>query len=104
MVFFEYDKKVDWVITNPPWSQIKEFLSHSLDLADNVVFLFTINHLFTKARLRIIYNKGFGIKEICLINAPKELNASGFACGCVYLKKGWDGNIKLSQLKGYELV
>ena len=42
---------MDWIITNPPWSQIRRFLQHALSLADHVVFLFTINHLWTRARL-----------------------------------------------------
>lgn len=96
--FFDFNEKVDWIITNPPWSQIRKFLQHSLKLADNICFLFTINHLWTKARLRDIKQAGFGIKEICLFDAPRELNNSGFACGMVHLQKNYKGNIKLSEL------
>ena len=69
--FFDYNKKVDWIITNPPWSKIKEFLKHSVKISDDIVYLISINHFTTKARLRIIYEEsGFGITEIyCFITS-----------------------------------
>lgn len=109
--FFDYNGYVDWIITNPPWSGIKLFLEHAMEVADNVVLLFTINHLWTKARMRMVYARGFIIREICVFNAPKELNASGFTVGCVHLTRTNMSyplkcipDIRFSQLKGYELL
>jgi len=28
--FFDWDQPVDWIITNPPWSQIRDFLCHAM--------------------------------------------------------------------------
>ena len=97
--FFEYTNKVDYVFTNPPWSQIRAFLNHSMELADNVYFLFTINHLWTKARLRDIKSHNFGIKEICIFDTPKEFQPSGFQCGMVHLQRGYIGEIIFSELE-----
>lgn len=96
--FYEFDKKVEWIITNPPWSKIKHFLNHSLNLADNVCFLITINHLWTKHRLNNIKNKGFGIKEIVIFDTPRNFPPLGFQVGVIYLKKGYIGDIKFSEL------
>src|ERR1043166_3962728 len=49
--FFAWTEKVDWIVTNPPWSQIRAFLRHGMKVADNIVFLLTINHVWTKARI-----------------------------------------------------
>lgn len=97
--FFDYNKKVDYIFTNPPWSMIRKFLQHSMELADNIYFLFTINHLWTKARLRDIRENNFGVKEICIFDTPKEFPQSGFQCGMVYLQKGYNGDIKFTTLK-----
>ena len=43
--FLLYQKKVDWIITNPPWSMMQQFLEHGMEVADNIVYLTTINHL-----------------------------------------------------------
>ena len=37
-----------------------------MGLSENVVFLLTINHVWTKARLRDIRAAGFGLREIVL--------------------------------------
>ena len=96
--FFDYKEKVDYIFTNPPWSQIRPFLSHSMELADDIYFLFTINHLWTKARLRDIREHGFGIREICIFDTPKEFPQSGFQCGMVHLRRGYSGDISFTRL------
>jgi hypothetical protein len=58
--FLQFRTPVEWIITNPPWSDIKRFLQHSMSLANNVVFLITVNHIWTKARVRMIRENGFG--------------------------------------------
>lgn len=91
--FFEYTQHVDWIVTNPPWSLFRKFLEHSMNIADNIVFLITINHMWTKARIRMIQNASFGIKEILLLNTPNNFPQSGFQLGAIHLQKGYSGNI-----------
>lgn len=96
--FFDYSGKVDWIITNPPFSKIRKFMQKSMGVADNIVFLMTINHLWLKARLRDIFEKGFGIKEIVIFKTPKSFPQSGFQIGAVYLKKDYIGSIAFNKL------
>ncbi|MBK8035818.1 MAG: hypothetical protein IPK22_01580 [Verrucomicrobiaceae bacterium] len=96
--FFDWNQPVDWIVTNPPWSQIRAFLQHSMKVADNIVFLMTVNHVWTKARIRDIYSAGFGLKEICLCEMPPEFPQSGFQLGAIYIAKGWRGQIKFSDV------
>lgn len=96
--FFEWDQPVEWIITNPPWSQIRDFMCHAMEMADHVVFLFTINHLWTKARLRDIKEAGFGLREVLLVYMPDTFPPSGFQLGAVHLQRGWRGKITLSEL------
>ena len=69
-----------------------------MELADNVYFLITVNHLWTKARLRDIEENNFGLKEICIFDTPKEFPQSGFQCGMIYLKRNYKGDIKFSKI------
>ena len=96
--FFSWNEKVDWIVTNPPWSLIRTFLRHAMEVSDNVVFLLTINHIWTKARIRDIGHFRFGIKEIVLVDMPKEFPQSGFQLGAVHISRGWTGAIKLTDL------
>lgn len=102
--FFAWTERVDWIVTNPPWSQIRRFLQHAMTLADHVVFLMTINHVWTKARLRDIRAAGFGLREIVLVDMPPTFPQSGFQLGAVYVNRGWGELINLSQLAGNKRV
>lgn len=96
--FFDFSEHVDWIVTNPPWSQIRAFLRHSYEVADNIVMLFTVNHLWLKARLRDMREAGFGLREIVLMDTPKEFPQSGFQLGAVYIQRGYSGSVGLSKL------
>lgn len=87
--FMNYNKKVDWIITitNPPFSKFRAFLNKSMDVADNIVFLATINHIWLKARLRDMKEKGFEIKEIVTIDTPETFPQSGFQVGYIHIIK-----------------
>jgi len=94
----KFQKGYTWIITNPPWSLFRPFLQRSMQLADNIVFLITVNHCWTKARVRDVKAAGFGLKEILLCDMPKEFPQSGFQLGAMHWQRGWSGDIKLSSL------
>ncbi len=96
--FLQWNQPVDWIITNPPWSKIRAFLSHAMTVSTNVVFLLTVNHVWTKARIRDIQHAGFGIKEIVLVEMPPSFPQSGFQLGAVHVAKGWSGSIGFTDL------
>jgi len=94
--FFVFNKQVDWIITNPPFSLVRKYLLHSFKInTKNIVFLITINHILgLKARLRDIDIYNYGIKEVLLLDkTPKEFPQSGFQWGVVWLQKGYNGYI-----------
>ena len=97
--FFAYDQRVDWILTNPPWSQIRPFLAHAFTISDHVVFLMTVNHAWTKARLRIAREHGFGLRAILLVDTPRSFPQSGFQLGAVHYQRGWTGPVILAELE-----
>ena len=99
--FFTYTEKVDYIMTNPPWSLMRRFLNHSYEIADNVYFLVTLGHCFTHARLTDAKNAGFGIKELCCCKTPKDgvWPTTGLQLGMCHWKRGWRGDIRLTELE-----
>lgn len=97
--FFKYTNKVDWIITNPPWSKMRMFLQHGMEISTNIVYLVTINHFMTKARIRDMKKENFSFKEIYMVEHPKTENwpKSGFQLAAVYIQKNWDGNCIFSK-------
>ena len=89
----------DWIITNPPYSKYRLFLTKSMEVADNIVFLIPLVHIWTKARLKIMQDNGFRIKEIYYFETPKEFPQMGFQFGCVYYKRNWRGETAIQEFK-----
>ena len=51
--FFDYNEKVDWIISNPPYSIFGPVIEHSMEIADNIVYLIPLNKLtssFTRVK------------------------------------------------------
>jgi hypothetical protein len=95
--FFGYGEGIDWIITNPPWSKMREFIRHGCTLSSNVVYLSTLTHFCTKARLRDLVELGCGLKEFYCVPTPKEnWPASGFQLGAMHIQKGYDGPLTLT--------
>lgn len=91
--FLTTTRHYDWIITNPPWSKHRKFAQHAYAIADNVVFLITVNHeIGLKARLRDMKEAGFGIVEVLFIDTPeKPWPQSGFQLGVVWKQRGYRG-------------
>lgn len=94
--FFDHHDKCDWIITNPPWSMMRRFLIHGMEISDNIVYLTSMNHYMTKARLRDMRAAHFGIKEFYCFDTPKSFPQSGFQLAGVHTQRGWTGPATIS--------
>jgi hypothetical protein len=92
--FFKWTTHVDWICTNPPWRQFAAFLEHSLAVADNVVFLATANHWYTKHRGRMVRDAGFGYRRLLWVPWPPSgiWPATGFQLGAMHVARGYCGD------------
>ena len=95
--FFDNTEYYDWIITNPPYSILTQFLNLSLMYADNVVFApVKVQKLFSKTMtyLPIYHNKG--LKELIFIECPPEpFPQTGFQYVYAHWQKGYSGSINV---------
>lgn len=57
--FFSWRERVDWIVGNPPFKQFYEFMLHSFEIADNIVYLLPIDKPFNVFLThKMIYEKG----------------------------------------------
>lgn len=96
--YFQYNNQVDWEVTNPPFSLIRQGLTHSTNLGHkNILWVVPISNILgLKARMNIIKNAGYGIKEIVCIERPHTFPQSGFQIAVIHIKKSYIGDTKLS--------
>ncbi len=89
--YYDYHTNVDWIVTNPPYSDFNRFLDHSFELADNIVLLVPVAKMFkSMGTIRKIMDYG-GIVSFHFLPASKAGFPFGFPCGVCYLKKGYKG-------------
>ena len=98
--FLDWHEPVDWVMSNPPWSRLRDFSRHAMRIAPNIVWLAPLTNLTTKARLRDLDEAGFGIAELVLIDTPKGWPQSGFQLVAAWLRKGHGGGWSVVRLAG----
>lgn len=99
--FLTYDKKCDWIITNPPWSGklYKLISSHAFELADNVVFLIRLDCALTMGLSRHNYFKqhNHSLKEIIIVPwKDVGFGPSGFVLSVIHWKKNYVGDCKFT--------
>jgi len=72
--FMTYNERVDWVISNPPFTNFIEFCFKSSEIC-NKGFAFLINHSrinqVTPRRLERLKEKGFYLNEIIILSISK---------------------------------
>jgi hypothetical protein len=96
--FFRHQTPVDWIITNPPWSQFGPFLEHSLRLADNVALMATVNHWWTRRRCRLVAQSHFGYRRLLLIDPIPEFPSTGFQLGMMLVTRNWRGLLHVQKI------
>ena len=74
-----------------------EFLTKSMQCADNIVILCWLAALYTKARQRMIKDAGFGMVEMLYVpTPPPPWPQSGFQLAAMWLRRGWTGGVQIS--------
>jgi hypothetical protein len=95
--FFQYTKKVDWIITNPPYSLVKEFLMHSFELSPNVVFLVPLHNFFRSASFMKTCRDFGWIKHIRIYGNGGKLGfPMGNPVGALYFVRSYVGDTSWS--------
>src|SRR5210317_2088357 len=95
---YDYNKKVDWIVTNPPYSDFNRFLKHSFNLAENIVLLVPVAKLFkSMGTLKEIFNFG-NFVEIHTLPSSKAGFPFGFPSAVYYIKKNYNGLTKIKML------
>ena len=90
--FFEWTDHVDWVIGNPPYSISRAWMRHSFTVADNLLYLLPVRHMYSAyGLLREVAEFG-GICAIRLYGTGTRVGfPMGNAVGAVHIQRDYDG-------------
>lgn len=95
--FLKWERPVDWIITNPPYSIYDIFLEKCFYISDNVVLFVPIAKAFKSNKVQKMVNDYGGLKEIIYMGGGgKHGFGFGFPVGCLYYKRGYKGDCKIT--------
>jgi hypothetical protein len=94
--FFDYEKKVDWIIGNPPYSVFEDFLRYSFEISDNVSFLVPTNKVFQRQVIMEMINKYGGVRSQIIYGSGALIDFPfGFSVGNFHFQKGYKGKCEI---------
>lgn len=98
--FFDWKKPVDWIITNPPFSNLTLVFEHAFSISEHCVFLIPISKYWSsKPRIDSVAKYG-GLKEVLHVGTGRQIGFDiGFPFAAMYFAKNYrDKMIKESYL------
>lgn len=95
--FYKWNKQVDWIISNPPFSEFGEWLEHSYSICDNIVYLCPLNKIFNAYGQIERCRKNGWVKHIRLYGTGSKLKfPMGNAIGAMHFVRGYMGDTSWS--------
>lgn len=76
--FYQYDERTDWIITNPPYSDLDRWLEHSFRIAQVGVALLLGLLNVTPRRMEMANKMGFGLTGMHLCKVFHWFGISAF--------------------------
>jgi hypothetical protein len=93
--FFDWKEPVDWIVSNPPYSNWERWLEHSFKIASDIVYLVPFAKVFkSMGTVRAIYDYG-GVVKVIVMPAGKAGFPFGFPCGAFHFRRSYKGTIEL---------
>lgn len=92
--FFKKDIEFDWIISNPPFSNLTKTIEHTLKVC-KIGFAYIIpTYSLTAHRLKMINSYGFYLNKIIFFDNPKDWGIGFQMCFVIFTKQKND-SIKL---------
>ena len=93
--FFDWREPVDWIVSNPPYSIYLDWMRHSFEVAENIVYLVPLYKALHSSTLLSETFEWGGIVEIVHIGTGRDVGFdSGFAAGAVHYKRGYRAGMR----------
>ena len=96
--FFRFTDKVDWIITNPPFSNLTQVFEHAFTLSDHCVFLIPISKYFS-SNPRIALADEYGGLETLLHVGTRHIGFDlDFPFAAMKFIRGYTGPVHINRI------
>jgi hypothetical protein len=91
--FFACHEHYDWIVGNPPYSVITDWLAHSFTIAENVVYVVPLRCPYNSiTRLKMVHEYG-GIKALFVCEGLERTFQTSVALGAMHFQRGYKGGM-----------
>jgi hypothetical protein len=85
--FFACHEHYDWIIGNPPFSIFFDWVSHSFEIADNVVYLIPLSKVYSSWRMAELIRDYGGVRSVFMLGTGRVINFEvGFTVAAVHFR------------------
>jgi hypothetical protein len=94
--FYKWEKPMDWIVSNPPYNILREWMRHSMTLAENIVYLIPVTKVFNSfSGMQELYEWG-GPVEVLVYGTGRVIGFPlGFAVGAVHFRRGYRDGMRV---------
>ena len=85
--FYEYFEPVDWVISNPPFSQLTKTLQHTMTLARRGFGYLMPTYSLTHSRINNAAGFGYQLRKLIFFPTPKHWQLGFQMCFAIFVKE-----------------
>jgi hypothetical protein len=98
--FYAYEKRVDWIVSNPPYTHYSSWMRHSMKVARNIVYLMPVYKVFASGLfLNDLFSWG-GIVHIRRYGTGTQWGFPfGHALSAVHYQAGYTGATSWSSFR-----
>ena len=93
--FFDWPYQVDWIVTNPPYSNLTEVMAHCFEVASHTVLLVPMSKVYSSAPRMELVRTMAGIQEQLYLGPGRRIGFDlGFPFAAIKFTRGWRGPTK----------
>ncbi len=93
--FFAWDRHVDWIIGNPPYSILTEWMQHSFSVARDIVYFVPLHKMMSVWRTVEVIAKNGGFVEAYVLGPGRAVGFDfGYTVGAVHVRREYQGEMK----------
>lgn len=97
--FFEFTTQVDWIVTNPPFSNLTQIFEHAFSISQHCVFLIPISKYWSSMPRLSLASRYGGLKEILHVGTGRDIGFNlGFPFAAMHFERDYGGTIKESAI------
>ena len=92
--FFDWEEPVDWIITNPPFSNLTDIMAHAFEVAQNTVFLVPLSKIYSSSPRLDLVRKEAGMRTQLMFGPGRRIGFDiGFPFAAIHFEKGYEGPV-----------